>query len=157
MAPGAGDNCEQEVTVVTIDKDVTIKVPPEKVFGFLEEPKHFTEIMPSLIDVTNVEKLPAGGYRYHWLYKLAGVKFEGETETTEFVSPETIIDRTKGEIESTFKWKFLKENGHTKVRLGIDYKVPTKILGKVSEPYLVRLNEREAEMILSNLKDRLEH
>ena len=143
--------------MVTIDKDVTIKVPPEKVFGFLEDPMHFTEIMPSLIDVTNVEKLPAGGYRYHWLYKLAGVKFEGETETTEFVSPETIIDRTKGEIESTFKWKFLKENGHTKVRLGIDYKVPTKILGKVSEPYLVRLNEREAEMILSNLKDRLEH
>jgi len=143
--------------VVTIDKDVTIRVPPEKVFGFLEDPKHFPEIMPSLIDVTNVERLPEGGYRYHWLYKLAGVKFEGETETTEFVSPETIIDRTKGEIESTFKWKFLKENGNTKVRLGIDYEVPRTLEGKFSEPFLVRLNEREAEMILLNLKDRLEH
>jgi hypothetical protein len=43
------------------DKDITIEAPPDKVFAFLQEPKHFPEIFPSLIDVTNVEKLPAGG------------------------------------------------------------------------------------------------
>lgn len=142
--------------MVTIDKDITIKAPPEKVFDYLVEPKHFPEIFPSLIDVTNVEKLPAGGYRYHWVYKLAGIKFEGSTETTDFVPPKTIVDRTMGEIESTFEWKFLAENGGTKVHLEVGYEVPKKLFGRFAEPFLLKLNEREAEMVLANLKDRLE-
>ena len=143
--------------MVTIDKDITIEVPAEKVFGFFEDPKHFPEIFPSLIEVTNVERLPEGGYRYHWVYQLAGFKFEGETETFEFVPEKTIIDRTKGEIESTFEWKFFAENGHTKVHLEIGYEVPKQLFGKFAEPFLLRLNEREAEMLLWNLKDRLEY
>ncbi len=142
--------------MVTIDKDITIDVPPEQVFRFLEDPKHFPEIFPSLIEVTNVEKLPAGGYRYHWVYSLAGFKFEGETETTEFVPTKTIVDKTKGEIESTFEWKFLGKDGHTKVELEIGYEMPKALFGKFTEPFLLKLNEREAEMLLWNLKDRLE-
>jgi len=142
--------------MVTIDKDITIDVPPERVFGFFEDPKHFPEIFPSLIEVTDVEKLATGGYRYHWVYSLAGFKFEGETETTEFVPKKTIVDRTKGEIESTFEWKFFAENGHTKVELEIGYELPKKLFGRFAEPFLLKLNEREAEMLLWNLKDRLE-
>jgi uncharacterized membrane protein len=142
--------------VVTIDKDITINVPPEQVFGFLEDPMHFPEIFPSLIEVKNVEKLPEGGYKYHWVYSLAGFKFEGETETTEFFPPKTIVDKTMGEIESKFEWKFFAENGHTKVELEIGYEVPKKLFGKFAEPFLLKLNEREAEMVLANLKDRLE-
>lgn len=142
--------------MVTIDKDITIDVPPEKVFGFFEDPKNFPEVMPSLIDVTDVEKLPSGGYKYHWVYKLAGFKFEGETETTEFFPPTTIVEKTKGEIESRFAWKFFPENGHTKVELEIGYELPQKLFSRFAEPFLVKLNEREAEMALANLKDRLE-
>jgi uncharacterized protein YndB with AHSA1/START domain len=143
--------------MVTIDKDITIEAPPEKVFDFLVEPTHFPEIFPSLIDVKDVEKLPAGGYKYRWIYKLAGIKFEGETETTEFVPPKTIVDRTKGEIESTFEWKFFAENGGTKVHLEVGYEVPKKLFGRFAEPFLLKLNEREADMVLANLKDRLEY
>jgi uncharacterized protein YndB with AHSA1/START domain len=154
---GAGSHCDEKgVAVVTIDKDITIKAPPETVFGFLEDPKHFPEIFPSLIEVKDVEKLPTGGYRYHWIYKLAGFKFEGETMTTQWAPPKTIVDKTKGEIESTFEWKFFPENGHTKVELEIGFEFPKQLVGKFEEPFLLRLNEREAEMVLWNLKDRLE-
>jgi uncharacterized protein YndB with AHSA1/START domain len=158
VAPGADVICDPKEVgrVVTIDKDITIKAPPEKVFAFLKEPKHFPEIIPSLVDVKDVEMLPAGGYRYHWIYKLAGIRFEGTTETTEFVPTETIVDKTTGEIDSTFEWKFAPENGGTKVHLEIGYEVPKKLFGRFAEPFVFKLNEREAEMVLANLTDRLE-
>ncbi len=143
--------------MVTIEKTVTIKVPPEKVFGFFEDPKHLPEIMPSLIEVKDVEKLPTGGFKYHWIYKIAGMRFEGVTETTEFVPVEKIVDKTKGEIESTFHWTFFKENGWTKVDLEVGFEYPKPLIGKFAEPFLLKLNEREAEMVLANLKDRLEY
>jgi uncharacterized membrane protein len=143
--------------MVTIDKDITINVPQEQVFGFFEDPTHFPEIFPSLIEVKDLEKLPEGGYKYHWVYKLAGFKFEGETETTEFVPPKMIVDKTRGEIESKFAWKFFGENGHTKVELEIGFEFPKELFGKFTEPFLLKLNEREAEMVLANLKDRLEY
>jgi uncharacterized protein YndB with AHSA1/START domain len=142
--------------MVTIERSVTIDAPPEKVFGYFEDPKHFLEIMPGMVEVKDIEKLPTGGYRYHWLYKMAGVPFEGETETTKFVPNELIVDRSKGQIDSTFDWKFHAENGGTHVKLAVGYEVPKPLFGKFAERFILKLNEREAETVLANLKDRIE-
>lgn len=37
-----------------------------------------------------------------------------------------------------------------------EYIVPGAVLGKLAEPFVVRLNEHEAETVLGNLKARLE-
>jgi uncharacterized protein YndB with AHSA1/START domain len=142
--------------MVTFEKSVTIDAPPEKVFGFIEDPKHLVEIMPGMVEVKDIEKLPTGGYRYHWVYKMAGFPFEGETETTKFVPHELIVDRTKGQIESTFDWKFFAENGGTHVTLAVGYEVPKAVFEKFAEKFVLKLNEREAETTLLNLKDRIE-
>lgn len=142
--------------MTTIQKDITIELPIDKVYKYVDDPTHFPEFWPSMIEVKDIEVLPNGGHRFQWLYKMAGARFEGVSETLEHALDERIVDKTKGPIESTFKWTFVPEAGKTKVRLAVDYELPTALLGKLPEKFLHKLNEREAESMLVNLKDRLE-
>lgn len=48
------------------------------------------------------------------------------------------------------------EDGGTKVTVEVEYTVPIPVLGKVAESFIVKANEREIELLLANLKDRLE-
>jgi hypothetical protein len=70
--------------------------------------------------------------------------------------PGCIVDKTKGQIESTFDWKFVAENGGTHVKLAVGYELPKVVFEKFAEKFLLKLNEREAEVTLANLKDRIE-
>jgi uncharacterized protein YndB with AHSA1/START domain len=142
--------------VVTFEKSIAIKVPPEQVFEYFVEPTHLPEIWPSLVEVKQIEKLPAGGYRYHWLYKMAGQKFEGETKTVEIVPNEKIVEEARGGLESTFQWLFKPENGGTKMTVRAEYELPRSLLARLKEPFVRKLNEHEAETVLVNLKERLE-
>jgi len=56
-------------------KSVTINVPVEKVFNYLEDPLNLPEIWPSLVEVIEVQRTPEGvGSTYRWVYKLAGIR-----------------------------------------------------------------------------------
>ena len=68
-----------------------------------------------------------------------------------------VVEKNTGQIPSTFDWAFAPGNGGTTVTVKADYEIPAKLLGKFTEPFIVRLNEREAETVLANLKDRIEH
>ena len=142
--------------MTTIQKDITIEAPIEQVYKYVDDPTHLPEFWPSLVEVKDIETLPNGGHRFQWLYKMAGSRFEGVSETLEHALNERIVDKTKGPLESTFKWLFEPVAGRTKVRLAVDYELPSALLGKLSEKFLHRLNEREAETMLVNRKDRLE-
>jgi len=142
--------------VKTVERSVLVQAPPEKVFGYLNDPHHLLEIWPSMIDVTNVEYLPEGGYRYHWLYKMAGVRFEGDSRTIEFEPNKHIVQKNTGDFVSTFDWKFIPENGYTKIWVKAEYEIPKQLLTKLAEPFILKLNEREADFVVANLKDRVE-
>ena len=142
--------------MATIERSITIKVPPEKVFDYFVDPAHLPEFWPSMVEVKDIKPLPDGGYRYHWLYTMAGMKFEGESETVEFVENRKLATKTIGGIESRFDWEFKPESEFTKLTVKADFKLPETLLGKLKEPFLVKLNEHEAETVLANLKDRME-
>ena len=38
----------------------------------------------------------------------------------------------------------------------IEYSVPVPVLGRLAEALVVKMNEREAELVLANLKSRME-
>jgi uncharacterized protein YndB with AHSA1/START domain len=142
--------------MATIEKSIVIEAPVKQVFSYLVEPEHLPEIWPSMIEVRDVEPLPNGGHRYHWVYKMAGMRFEGDTETLEFVPDKHFLSKTTGQIPATFDYTFVPENGQTKVEAKTEYEIPKSLLGKLAEPFVRRLNEREADVFLANLKDRLE-
>ena len=135
---------------------ITIKAPVEKVFDYLSEPTNLPEIWPSLVEVKDVQKLPSGGTRNRWVYKMAGIRLEGTSEETECVPNQRLVSKTKGGVESTQTWMFQPEADGTKVTFEVEYTVPIPVLGKLAEAIIVKMNEHETELILANLKARME-
>lgn len=137
-------------------KIITINAPVEKVFSYINEPTNLQEIWPSLVEVMDVQRLPNGGTSNRWVYKMAGMRFEGTSETVEHVANQRIVNKTKGGVESTQTWMFQPEAGGTKMTFEVEYTVPIPLLGKLAEALIVKLNEHEGDVIMANLKSRME-
>jgi len=139
-------------------KSITIKAPVEKVFDYISEPTNLPEIWPSLVEIKDVQRLPSGGTRNRFVYKMAGIRLEGTSESvdTECVPNQRLVSKTKGGAESTITWMFQPEAGGTKVTFEGEYTVPIPVLGKLAEAIIVKMNEHEVELILANLKARME-
>jgi len=140
-----------------LEKTITIHAPAEKIFTYIVKPIDLLEIWPSMIDIKNVKKLPNGGNHFHWVYKMAGMRLEGDSDDIEFVADKHLVSQTKGGVESTITWDLQQKNGDTTVTFDAEYKVPLPLLGKLAEAFIVKQNEHEAETILANLKDRMEN
>jgi carbon monoxide dehydrogenase subunit G len=139
-----------------LSKSIYLKVPVEDVYNFVFEPSNLVEIWPSLIEIKNVQQLPNGGNKYTWVYKMAGMRFEGKGEDIEVSPHKRLSSKNEGGIDSVLTWSFEAENGGTRVIIETEYKVPIPLLGKLAENIIVKQNEREADIILENLKARLE-
>ena len=139
-----------------MEKTITIDAPIEKVFGYLDEPTNLPEIWPSVVEVKDVQRLPNGGTSFRDVYKMVGVRFEGTSEDTEYVANQRMVNKTKGGIEGTTIFMFQPEAGGTKVTYEFEGDVPIPVLGKPAEAVIVRQTERETELMLANLKDRME-
>ena len=139
-----------------VEKTIIISAPVEKVFDYIDDPTNQPEIWPNLVEVKDVQRLPNGGTSTRWVYKMAGMRFQGTSEDTERVANQRIVTKTKGGVESTQTWIFQPEAGGTRVSFKVEYTVPIPLLGKLAEAVIVKMNEREAELLLANLKVRME-
>jgi uncharacterized protein YndB with AHSA1/START domain len=141
--------------MATVKKTIAIKAPVEKVFGFVSEPTHLPEIWPSLMEVTDVKRLPNGGTKNRWVYKMAGVRLKGTSEDVEHVMNQRLVSKTEGGTKSTQTWTFQPEGGETKVTFEVEYTMPIPVLGKLAEAVIVKMNEHEGDLVLANLKARM--
>lgn len=139
-----------------VEKTITIDAPVEKVFAYIDVPANLLEIWPSLVDVQDVERLPSGGSKFAWTYKMAGVSFDGRAEAVEYVANRRIVTKSEGGVSSTITWIFEPEEEGTKVTNVADYTVHLPVLRKLAESFLARVNENEGEVLLANLKARME-
>jgi uncharacterized protein YndB with AHSA1/START domain len=142
--------------MATVMKSIIINAPAEKVFEYIMVPTNMLEIWPSVIETKDIQPLPNGGTKFRWVYKMAGMRFEGVTEDTEVVPNQRIVSINKGGIESEITWEFQPEGEATKVTMEADYTVPIPLLGKLAEAFIVKQNDNEGETILANLKARME-
>lgn len=142
--------------MVKVTKSVTINAPVEKVFAFMSDPTNMPEFWPSMIEVKDVQPSPAGGANFGWVYKMAGMRFEGASETIEVITNQRVVTKSTKGIESTFVWMYEPEDGGTTLTVEVEYTVPIPLLGKLAEAFIVKQNEHEAEAMLANLKARME-
>jgi coenzyme Q-binding protein COQ10 len=140
-----------------VEKSIIINAPVEKVFAYVQEPENLLEFWPSLIEVKDVEWLPNGGTRFRWVAKMAGLRFQGTSEDIEVVANQRVVNKTKGGIESKIIWTYQPEGDGTKVVYEGEYTVPIPLLGRLAEAVILKQNENEAELILANLKARMEN
>jgi uncharacterized membrane protein len=143
-------------TMATIKKTVIINAPVEKAFGYISDPANLPEIWPSMEEIKDVRWLPTGGTSFQWVYKMAGMHFEGTSETTEYIANQRIVTKSRGGIESTFTWTYQPEDSGTKLTLEVEYTVPIPLLGKLAEALIAKQNEHEADVMLANLKAKME-
>ena len=139
-----------------VKKSIMIKAPVEKIFNFVGEPTHLPEFWPSLVEVKDVKRLPNGGTSNRWTYKMAGIRLEGTSEDIERVTNKRLVSKTEGGVKSTQIWTFQLEAGGTKVTFEVEYTVPVPVLGKLAEAVIVKMNEQEGDLVLANLKARME-
>lgn len=142
--------------MATAKSSISINAPVEKVFEYINVPTNLTEIWPSMIEVKDVQRLPNGGNRFGWVYKMAGMRFEGISEDTEVVPNQRVVSKTEDGIESKITWITQQEDGGTNVTIEAEYTVPIPLLAKLAEAIIVKLNANEVEAILANLKARME-
>ena len=137
------------------EQSITINAPVEKVFSYICDPMNQLEWLPSITDVRDIVG-EGVGQKSGWTYKMMGVSFKGENEVVESVANQRIVIKSTGGIQSTWNWAFKSENGKTVVNLSVEYNIPVPVLGKVAEKLVLRQNEREAKLAMTNIKDRLE-
>ncbi|GAF90054.1 unnamed protein product [marine sediment metagenome] len=142
--------------MATVSKSITINAPIEKVFKYTTDQTNLPEIWPSLVENKVVERLPNGGTKAQFVYKMAGMRFEGISIDTEFIPNQRVVSKTEGGVESEITWEYQSEGEATKVTFSAEYTVPIPLIGKLAETFIVKLNENEAETILANLKARME-
>jgi uncharacterized membrane protein len=139
-------------------KTIEIKAPADKIFDFIAKPTNLPSVWPNLIAVSNVVEREGDLRDFDWQYKMAGIHFKGHSKTEEAQRGKLLRVRNEGGIPSTFRWAYEGLNGAgTRVILSVEYEIPAPIVGKVAEALLARLNERDADTLLANLKDTLEH
>ncbi len=140
-----------------IHRSTLIDAPVEKVFTYYSAPENLPEIWPSLLEVKDVQRTPEGWPKtFKWVYKMAGMKFEGSTENTEYEENKRTLTVSKGGIESTIETIYEDQGGKTLVKDHSQYRVPIPLLGKIAERALAKMNENELEVIHKNLKARME-
>ena len=139
-----------------IERTVTINAPVEKVFSFMNDPTKLPEIWPSVVETKDVKKLSNGGNSFRFIYKMVGIRLEGTSEDTEWVQNQRVVNKSKGGIEATQTYLFEQVPGGTRFTWNIDYSMPVPVLGKLAEAIVAKMNEGEADLVLSNLKARVE-
>jgi uncharacterized membrane protein len=142
--------------MVKITRSIVIHAPVEKIFNYQSDPTNLPEIWPSMVEIKNVQPSASGGKDFGWVYKMAGMRFDGASETTEQVVNQRLVTRSVKGIESNFVWTFKPEEDGTRLTLEVEYNVPIPLLGKLAEAFIVKQNEHEADVMLANLKARME-
>lgn len=138
-----------------VKKSIIINSPVEKVFNYISDPMSQLEWLPSMMEVKNVNGSEVG-QKYHWKYRMAGVPLEGETTVIEYIPNKRIMTKSKGGANSTWIFDFETQDGGTKVDLEIEYSIPVPVIGKLAEKIVLRRNEREGDLAMANIKDKME-
>ena len=138
-----------------LKKSITIMAPVEKVYIYVSNSKNLPAIWPSLIDIWDIKDLTDGRTTNCWAYKMAGIHFEGTT-MIEYVEKESIKSTTEGGIRSIQLWTFVPINDVTRVTFEVEYNIPIPVLGKLAEAVIVKMNDHEGDIIMANLKSRME-
>jgi uncharacterized membrane protein len=142
--------------VLKFEKSVTMSAPLDQVFDYVDDRSHLPTIWPSLIEVTDLKKLPTGGCTFAYAYKMAGQRLQGTGKDSEYMAKELIVTKLTGSLEGTITFRFERVGTATKAHLAVAYTPPTALIQKVGEPFLAQLNEHEAELVLRNLKTHFE-
>ncbi|MFC1947074.1 SRPBCC family protein [Chloroflexota bacterium] len=142
-----------------IDKEIIVNASLEKIFSYIEDPNNWSEFWINLNKVSNVQRTSAGGYKAKYEYTIAGMRFKGEGEYTDYVRNNWIVLAMKGGIirSMAFTFRAIYEERfeyRTRVTFTVDYEIKIPVIKKISEILIRNMITREIELIMMNLAAR---
>jgi uncharacterized membrane protein len=140
-----------------IERSIDIKAPPQRIYEFLAQPPNLLSIWPNMVSVANVLQGKGGANDFDWVFKMAGVQFKGHATVEEAQPARLVRYRNKSGIPSTFIWTYAGLNGSgTRLSLAVEYDMPRNVIGRIAEAIVAKINERDLDTMLGNLKDVME-
>ncbi len=141
--------------MVKTEKSIVVHAPVEKVFDYLRDPMTNPEWLPGVQEVKGISGEGVGA-TFCWVYKMAGLSFEGQSSVLEFVENERFITQSSGGITSTWTWNFTLARDGTRIDMAAEYTVPVPVLGRLAEPLVVKQNDGNLDTTLENIRGQLE-
>ena len=139
--------------MVKVEKSIFVAASVDKVFDYMADQKVNLDIVPGMMDIRDVHETEDNiGTHFRWTYKMAGLRFEGETTILEWIQNKKVVTQSKGGINSKWYFTYESKDKGTELSLVVEYEVPIPVLGKLAEAVIRKQNEREAELALSNIK-----
>lgn len=139
--------------MLTVREHIDLPMPVDRVFDFMDAPAHQARITPSLSTSALLERLPNGGSRAHYVYRILGLSFSGEVRATDYVPNERIVWSMTGDLQGTLRWYFEPIDGGSRLTYAATYEVPgPSLLRPLARPLIRRYNEREIHALLRNLE-----
>ena len=145
----------EDENMTTITKSIDISAPVENVFAYLSDPRNLPEWFVGVSEVTDVRGSGVGQHN-RWTYTMIGIPFHGESKLTEHVPNQRLIFEQTGGMTSIITFTFAPLESGTKLGFDVDYTIPVPVLGKLAEKVVFQRNQREAQMSMENIKERLE-
>jgi uncharacterized membrane protein len=144
--------------MLTVREHVDIDAPVQAVFDYMDAPAHQSDITPSLTYSHLLERLPNGGSRARYTYKIFGLPFSGEVRATDYVPNERIVWSMEGDLKGTIRWYFQPlADGRSRFTYAATYAIPgPSVFRPLLKSLVRRYNEREVGTLLQRLKTRLE-
>jgi coenzyme Q-binding protein COQ10 len=139
-----------------ITKNVVINAPIEKVYAFARDPERWSSWWVGLSAPDKITGNGEVGTIVTHNFAMAGFTFPVTSKVVED-KPGPKQARWKGTIEGPLAgqhiWTYTAKDGATEVTTEIDYTVPGKALGKITDKLIVeKMQERAMEASLENLK-----
>jgi len=142
-----------------IDKEIIVNSSLEKIFSYVEDPNNWPEFWINLDKVSDVQNTSAGVCKAKYEYTMAGMRFKGEGEYTDYARNNWIVMTMKGGVirSIAFTFRAIYEERfvyRTRVTLTVDYEIPIPVIGKISEKFVRNMITREIQLIMMNLSAR---
>jgi len=119
------------------------------------DPIKVSEWLPGLFGIRDVAGMGTA-QQFRWTYKMMGLPFTGKAKCVEYTPNERIVIETTGSIRSTWTWTFEPQRSMTLVNVTLQYTLPIPVIGKACEKLILRQNQREADLAVANIKEKLQ-
>lgn len=128
-----------------------VPAPPHAVFAFMNVPENHARITPAMTRSEEIGRMPDGGARAAFVYRIAGVPLRGTVEATGFVPDRHIAFAMEGDLAGTIRLDFEEEDGGTRVVYRAAYDLPGSRLLRTIRPLVAAVNEQVLKTTLANL------
>lgn len=139
-----------------IKRNIALKVPAEVAFRYLSDPSHFTEVCLNVIEISDVQRHPAGEVTFTWVSMMTGVRIFGEAEIIAIKHDEALSIGFRGGIHGQFVWHIQPVADGIRLEIEVNYVTPAPLLKKHSEKVILHQNEAAVEAMLTHLKTTLD-